>query len=42
MVNEMEAIEKNQTWELIDVPKGVKPIGVQWIFKTKLKGKWRN
>ena len=33
---EMKAIEKNKTWELTDAPKGVKPIGVKWIFKTKL------
>jgi len=33
---EMEAIEKNNTWELTDLPKGVKPIGVKWVFKTKL------
>nr|KYP74877.1 Retrovirus-related Pol polyprotein from transposon TNT 1-94 [Cajanus cajan] len=37
MVKEMEAIERNQTWELTDVPKGVKPIGVKWVFKTKHK-----
>ena len=33
---EMKAIEKNNTWELTDLPKGVKPIGVKWVFKTKL------
>jgi len=33
---EMEAIEKNNTWELTDLPKGVKPIGVKRVFKTKL------
>ncbi|KOM39194.1 hypothetical protein LR48_Vigan03g257600 [Vigna angularis] len=37
MEREMEAIEKNKTWDLIDLPTGVKPIGVKWIFKTKLK-----
>ena len=37
MKKEMEAIEKNKTWELTDLPKGVKPIGVKWIYKTKLK-----
>lgn len=36
MLAEIEAIEKNQTWELTDLPKGVKPIGVKWVFKTKL------
>lgn len=34
---EMESIEKNDTWELTDLPSGVKKIGVKWIYKTKLK-----
>ena len=33
----IEAIEKNKTRELTNLPTGVKPIGVKWIFKTKLK-----
>jgi len=33
---EIEAIERNQTWELTVLPKGDKPIGVKWVFKTKL------
>jgi len=36
MEAEMEAIKKNQTWELMDFPKDAKPIGVRWVFKTKL------
>jgi len=36
MNNEMEAIEKNNTWELTDLPSGAKTIGLKWIFKTKL------
>ncbi|XP_058757060.1 uncharacterized mitochondrial protein AtMg00820-like [Vicia villosa] len=36
MEAEMEAIEKNQTWKLADLPKDAKPIGVRWVFKTKL------
>ncbi|PNX85850.1 hypothetical protein L195_g041924 [Trifolium pratense] len=36
MNNEMEAIEKNNTWELTDLPTGAKTIGLKWIFKTKL------
>nr|KYP38155.1 Retrovirus-related Pol polyprotein from transposon TNT 1-94 [Cajanus cajan] len=35
----MEAIEKSNTWELTDLPKGVKPIGVKWVFKTNESGK---
>ncbi|OIT07305.1 retrovirus-related pol polyprotein from transposon tnt 1-94 [Nicotiana attenuata] len=33
---EISAIEKNDTWELTDLPKGKKSIGVKWIYKTKL------
>ncbi|MFS7989867.1 putative RNA-directed DNA polymerase [Helianthus anomalus] len=36
MDTEIEAIEKNHTWELVEAPAGVKPIGVKWLFKTKL------
>nr|KYP73785.1 Retrovirus-related Pol polyprotein from transposon TNT 1-94 [Cajanus cajan] len=35
MNTEIKAIEKNNTWELVDPPEGVTPIGVKWIFKTK-------
>ena len=34
---EIESIEKNDTWELTDLPKGHKTIGVKWAYKTKLK-----
>jgi len=33
---EINAIMKNDTWELTKLPSGVKTIGVKWIFKTKL------
>ncbi|KAL6225514.1 hypothetical protein ACLB2K_004364 [Fragaria x ananassa] len=33
---EMLAIERNGTWELTDLPKGAKKIGVKWVVKTKL------
>jgi len=32
---EMKVIERNNTWELVDSPKGITPIEVKWIFKTK-------
>lgn len=35
MSTEIETVEKNQTRELTVLPKGVKPIGVKWMFKTK-------
>nr|KYP53714.1 Copia protein [Cajanus cajan] len=36
---EIEAFEKNGTWELIDRPKGVKIVGEKWVYKTKLNEK---
>ncbi|GAA0145518.1 transmembrane signal receptor [Lithospermum erythrorhizon] len=33
--NEINSIEKNNTWTLIELPKDGKTIGVKWIFKTK-------
>ncbi|XP_070675674.1 uncharacterized protein [Malus domestica] len=35
--SEMESIMENNTWELVDLPPGSKPIGHKWIFKKKLK-----
>ncbi|KAI3734276.1 hypothetical protein L6452_13741 [Arctium lappa] len=39
MDEEINSILKNDTWELVDLPKGHKPIGVKWIYKTKLNEK---
>ncbi|WVZ07142.1 hypothetical protein V8G54_020488 [Vigna mungo] len=32
---EIESILNNNTWTLVDLPKGEKPIGCKWIFKKK-------
>ena len=34
--DEIESIEKNRTWDLVDLPFGEKPIGLKWVFKLKL------
>ncbi|KAI5328055.1 hypothetical protein L3X38_027451 [Prunus dulcis] len=34
---EIQAIERNDTWELINLPEGEKTMGVKWTFKTKFK-----
>ena len=39
MDKEIETIEKNHTWELTNLPKGQKTIGVRWVFRTKLNEK---
>ena len=31
----MHALAENQTWDLVDAPKGVKPIGCRWVHKIK-------
>lgn len=31
------SIEKNNTWELSELPKEHKSIGVKWVYKTKMK-----
>lgn len=33
---EMQSIEKNNTWVLVDLPRDTKCIGVKWIYKVKL------
>lgn len=35
MDREMEAVEKNKTWCLFELPPGQKAIGLKWIFKVK-------
>lgn len=35
MNDELKLIEKNKTWELVDLPEGKKPIGVRWVYKMK-------
>lgn len=36
MVEEINVIEKNSTWELVDRPSDKEVIGVKWIYKSKL------
>ena len=37
MQDELDALEKNHTWDVVSSPVGVKPIGCKWIFSLKLK-----
>ena len=39
MDEEISSIKKNDTWELTSLPKGHKPIGVKWVYKTKTNQK---
>ena len=36
MDEEIKAIHRNNTWEVIELPKGSQPIGVKWVFKKKM------
>ena len=36
MQEELNMIDKNNTWELVDRPSHKKPIGVKWVYRTKL------
>jgi hypothetical protein len=35
MKAEMDAVEKNRTWELADLPRGHCAITLKWVFKLK-------
>lgn len=35
MEEEIAAIEKNKTWELVDKPKDKEVVDVKWIYKVK-------
>jgi len=34
---EMEALEKNSTWDLVAIPNGKKPVGCKWVYTIKYK-----
>jgi len=35
MKQELQAVEKNKTWELVDLPADHRPISLKWVFKLK-------
>jgi hypothetical protein len=35
MKEEMSALQKNKTWELVQLPKGKKTVGCKWVFTVK-------
>jgi len=34
---EIEALEANKTWDIVDLPHNKIPIGCKWVYKTKHK-----
>ena len=37
MDEEINALDKNNTWEIINVPNNKKIVGCKWLFNTKYK-----
>ncbi|KAL5748203.1 hypothetical protein ACOSQ2_025500 [Xanthoceras sorbifolium] len=37
MNTELEALQLNNTWSLVSLPIGHKPIGCKWVYKIKCK-----
>jgi hypothetical protein len=35
MKEEVNALEQNQTWDIVPKPKDVKPISCKWVYKIK-------
>jgi Reverse transcriptase (RNA-dependent DNA polymerase) len=35
MLEELEALDKNKTWELVSLPPGKKAVGCKWVFTVK-------
>jgi hypothetical protein len=38
---EINALNKNNTWELVDLPDGCKAVKSKWVFKLKSDGHYR-
>ncbi|KAA3461811.1 Retrovirus-related Pol polyprotein from transposon TNT 1-94 [Gossypium australe] len=39
---EMNSMQSNSVWELVDLPKWIKPIERKWIYKKKKKCEWKS
>ena len=33
----MNALKKNETWDIVDLPKGKRPVRCKWVFSVKCK-----
>ena len=39
MKDELNSMKDNDFWDLVELPKGKRPIGCKWVFKTKWDSK---
>jgi hypothetical protein len=39
MVEEMDALDKNEAWDIVELPAGRKSVGSKWLFKKKFNTK---
>lgn len=37
MLEELRALDKNHTWDVIKLPRGQHAVGCKWVIKTKLR-----
>ena len=35
MKEEMDSLEKNKTWDLVELPESRKVVGCKWVYKLK-------
>ena len=35
MKYELDSMYSNQVWDLVKMPKGIKPVGCKWVYKRK-------
>jgi hypothetical protein len=35
MVEEMDSLDKNDAWDIVELPSRRKPVGRKWLFKKK-------
>ena len=35
MDEEMQALIKNRTWDVVEIKQGIKPVGYRWVFTIK-------